>query len=937
MLPRFLPKTSLRPLASLCAAVGILLTTPDAMRAATAPDERIYPPRVYLTQPSLNKSGVCFAIKGEDNFLRIFVPAIDASKHEIPAGGLVCKVLLPENATLLPEPDLPLTITKTTVDGRPMQEVSFKLPEKDVLRISQSASARASKKLPRIELILWYRVDDLPVGEGGPIRLSLEMDGKTCFTDEAKLQVFDALKEITPIDPNIFRMYLHYGPQYRAGKWDELAAALRRYGINCVQVIDYQLEMMQAMRERGFSVITHRLGNYLNAYHPGTVVSDTLEQGMEWFEKADGGVTKASLAYADVATWDFEPSPRSIVTDEKTLGLFREFAKIPGEEKLDEGVIKAKYMKKWIAFRQKQFAGILRNWADWVRSLKSDTKTLVSEGTVSVFDPSGQIDYRNWSDAVTYIDPMSFCGPVAVRGMRQWKSVTPGGVFVGCMNVAQSARSSVTYPANTIMLTIASAALMGNSGAGIYPGQTMDGENFVTFNRVMGFLGENQEIIWKGEVQPKEVALSLLPKQDETITLATGDTLRNVYPNWENDSVAQTYKSKSGDAYLAGIVNWNVNEPCYAKIQIKGLSGKWMLVDDEARHVYTHGGKSELGTEVLAEGALVSIAPSDYRGFRVARVDASAANGYKPVALEEMTKEYSRYSDSSKTANDEGKQEGSIRFDYDDIDGDKMVEYVVTTPSQKVWINQSGCVVRWEAGKASREGLFGRDQLWIPVSERGNAFPDGAMQLVSRQSTEQGAEIVLSRNIALTSLGSMLELQMTKKLTISDKKSEIAVEATIQNSSLSTQVTSLDVGYRVHNQSRYDGEVTVWANDGASLAKLDSERRFIVPGEGLDPKIAEHLHATYTRLPERKLAAFGEYRPKDQSLLAFVPERAGDLLQMLRWLSEDHRLGTVEWMYRPVKLGNGESWKAAYRINLKGDAASLSPAAVDGLLPSNAR
>ncbi len=929
MLCKFFMKGLSHRVISRLLAVGILLPAPGMTRGATVPDKPVYPPHIYFVQASLNKSGTVSAIQGEDNFMRLFVPAMDTSEHAIPADGLTCKLLLPEGVTLLPEPELPLEIKKTTVEGQPMQVVSFTLPKEGVTKSQNIPANRA-----RLEISLWYRVDGLRAGENYPIRLSLEMQGKTCFTDEAKLHVYEALKAITPIDPNIFRFWLHYGPFFQRGKWDELATRLRHYGINTVQVINHDVEQAKAMKDRGFSVIAHRLGNYLKTHHPGTAVSDNVAQGPEWFEKEDAGAMEKILPYVDVVTWDFEPDPRKIVTDDMTLELFRKFAKIPAGEKLDEQAIKEKYMNPWIAFRQKQFAALIKNWADWSRSMKGDVKTLVSEGTVRTFDPSRQIDYRNYANAVTYIDPMSFSGPLAVRGMRQWKAVTPDGVFTGCQNVAQNARSPVTVSANTIMLSTASAALMGNVGTGIYPGQTMDAENFVKFNRVMGFLGENQEIIWKGTTQPKEMILALLPKQDETITLATGDTLRNVYPNWDNDAVAQTYKSKSGDAYFFGIVNWHANEPCYAKIQVEGLSGKWMLTDDESRRVYTYGGKAELDAADLARGAIVSVPSSDYRGFRAAHFDANAIGDYEQVALEETAKEFSRYSDASGAEKKVADQAGGIRIDYDDIDGDKVVEYLVTTASQKVWISQAGCIVRWQAGGASLDGALGRDQLWLPVGERGNAFTDAAMTLESRQIDKDHAEIVLSRTVALASLGSMMDFHMTKKFTISNRRGEIAVETTIRNHSLAAQNASFELSYRVHNRMQSDGEVTVWADDGAALAALDPIPRFFVPGAGLDARSLELLSpgTQYTQFPARKLAAFGDYQPKEKTLLAFVPEKADDLLQMLRWLSKDGRLGSIDWMYRPVKLGGGESWKAAYRMHLEGNASSPNHAAVEKLL-----
>jgi len=928
MLLKFLTKVLPCLLVSLLLATGILLEVPYTARGAELPDKPVYPPRIYFTQASLNKSGIVSAIQGEDNFVRLFVPAMDASEHAIPADGLTCKLLLPEGVAMLPEVELPLEIKKTTVDGQLMQEVIVTLPSEDVRRAGLKTSTG-------MEMTLWYRADDLHAGENYPIRLLLEMQGKTCFTDEAKLHVYDALQSITPIDPNFFRLWLHYGPSYRKGKWDELATTLHHSGINTVQVMNWSVEMAKAMKDRGFSVIAQRLGSYAGSYDPGTAVSDVVAQGQEWFKKDDGGEMEAILPYADAVIWDFEPSPQDIVTDDTTLALFRKSAKIPDDEKLDEQAIKAKYMKPWTAFRQKQFATIVKDWADWTRGINGNVKTILTEGRCNVFDPRGQVDYRNVAGDVTYFDPMNFSGPGAIHGMRQWKAAMPDEIFMGCQNVAFSPQSPVTTSANTIMLQIASAALMGNAGTSVYPGQTMDAENFVLFNRVMGFLGKNQDILWKGIVHPKDMTLTLLPKQDETITLGGGDTLHNVYPDWTNDAVAQTYQSKSGDAYLAGIVNWNASEPCYAKIQIAGESGRWMITDDESRQVYTFDGKESLDAATLAGGVVVSVPTSEYRGFRVVHFDADAVKNYKRIALEDLRKEFAAYASTSSKENEGDDQAGPVRISYSDIDGDKVLEYCVTTASQKVWLSQAGSIVRWQAGSGTIDGALCRDQIWLPSSERNNPTLDTTMKVEAKKAGKDQAEITLSRNATLSSYGSMADIHLTKKFTISNRRPEIAVETTIQNTSLSTQGANLELSYRVHNRLRYGGAMAVWADNGAELTNFGALRDSSVPSAGLDAALSQLVFENYAQTSPQRLASFGDYRLKEQSLLAFTPARPDDLLQMLRWLAADSQEGTIEWMYRPVKLGSGQSWKASYEINLWSGVEKPDHATLQALRPSS--
>jgi hypothetical protein len=67
-------------------AVLVALAIGTALRetalAVEVAGTRFDPPRLYLTHASLNKSGTLGALKGQDNFLSLYMPPVDNAKNQ---------------------------------------------------------------------------------------------------------------------------------------------------------------------------------------------------------------------------------------------------------------------------------------------------------------------------------------------------------------------------------------------------------------------------------------------------------------------------------------------------------------------------------------------------------------------------------------------------------------------------------------------------------------------------------------------------------------------------------------------------------------------------------------------------------------------------------------------------------------------------------------
>ncbi len=913
---------------------GVLAGSPA--RAGDVYGTRFSPPRLYFLHANINKGGIVSGLKGQDNFLSLYLPAIDNAKGTYSADAFSISVLLPQTLEMLDQEEDGLAITETELAGRKYQKVTKRL---DATRVKQ----RCFDATWGVEEVLWYRVKAGAAVPPEPqeIRVTLRHRDQECFTDTARLRIYDALSAVPRVSPKHFRLYLHYGPHTRKGHWDELADYLTRAGINGIQCTlggPEGLEYVREMHRRGFSMIAQRGASYESIYKDN--MRACLEQGPKWFEKADQDTMRTYLPYADAALWDFEPSPLPAGLDDWLLARFREERKIPPEENLTPETIRAGRLREWIEFRQTQLATCIKHWADFCRSVKPDVETILTEGSVLAFDSTGQVDYARYQDHVTFCDPMNFTGIDSLHVVRQWMQRAPRARFTGCQNVALSHYHNVFISAPTIMMQTLSAALIGMHGTSVYPGPAMDAENFVAFHRVMAFLARHEKNMFAAQRDPANLLLAPVPKEEQEVTLGDGRKLRNTYPDWNHDALHRSYRSADGGQYLTVLANWNPKETCYFRLTASLPAGPWMVMDDEHARLFTAAGKPQVDAKALARGIFLQCPAFDFLGVRLARATPAAlrqAKAYRRESLDAIAKAAAAYTQTGAgTAAAAG--QGDQKLGFDDFDRDGKFEYLVQTGEQKVWVSQNGTVLRWSLGGevVETEGLgLARDMVWLPQGERENRAMDTVMRLEGKQVRADGVALTFSRDAALASLGGGAGLRVVKELLVANKPGEVAVRVRLANTSVAADATSLDVSYRVHNYLKYGVPgATFWNFDGAAVSRWeDVEAHYTVPAAGLSEKESGHLFAQCEVVAPRRLASFGEYRPDRRLLLKVVPAHPERLLQILRWGRKAGMpgSGTIEWMYRPETLAAGKEAVYEYRLNLQPaadlDAQSAQPAA----------
>ncbi|MCK5803750.1 MAG: hypothetical protein KAI66_12995, partial [Lentisphaeria bacterium] len=289
----------------------------------------------------------------------------------------------------------------------------------------------------------------------------------------------------------------------------------------------------------------------------------------------------------------------------------------------------------------------------------------------------------------------------------------------------------------------------------------------------------------------------------------------------------------------------------------------------------------------------------------------------------------SQYAEQGKTSA-AAEATGSLSLGFDDIDHDGKFEYVVTAPESKVWISQHGTIARWETqGHAIATAGLGlcRDMIWIPQTERANAGMDVVMTLDERRVSTDRITLGFSKNVTLETLGGMASIRVAKTFTFPANGARFDVNVNISNTSVTMDMPSLTFSYRAHNYIDYGKKRTsLWLSDGKRTAKWDDMTKHCsIPNKGLTTTERKVVVGQGDVYAPHSISTFGDYFPDQQLLLTVRPKDASRLLQILRWGRKIDRAGrgTIEWMYKPHELQQGQQVSYEYALSLQTDVTSL--------------
>ena len=915
-----------------------ILQPGGAVLAVDVYGKRFDPPRIYFAHASINKNGTTSAIKDQVNFLDLYMPPIDNQSGKYTAEGFSYTVLLPGFIEIPDAEQQGLAVVDTLRDGQPWKQVTKPLDAEQV-RIRSLQGAWGSD-----HEWIWFRISDNQPIPPAPLQIEVRLtfQGDTCFTDRSQLKIFDALQP-PRLPPEYFKLWLHYGPRYRTGHWDEVADYMAKAGFNAIQSLE-SATFNRALQARGFYLIHQRSGSYQRVYENDFF--DCLAMGPAWFGQVPGAErTAARLRTADATLLDFEPGPAGRITEFRNypwlLTRFRKRNKLPVETELTEQTIREKYLQEWIEMRQELAAQVVRNWAAYCRSVNPKIDTILCQGTTS--DLTSNIDYARYADQVTYVDPMNFTSARSLQEMKRWMARSPQARFTGCQNVSAGGYRNLFIADQDMMLQTLGAALIGCKGTSFYAGWALDAATFVQLNRVMTFLAEHQQTLFAGALDPGNLLITPIPKQDAEIRLGSGKIIRNRYPDWDQDAILRSYQRTDANSWLSVVCNRHRQEPCFVKLTAALPAGRWLLVDREHQEIFTRAGQAELSSADLAAGLYLKTPAYDYRGYSLEPAGNTPApdfQKFRAIELEPLQQEALAYTESA-TSLPPDTVPGDLRMRFDDFNKDNQFEYLVESPDQQVWISPSGTLLKWKlAGTElrTREAGLCRDMLWQPTSERSNRELDTVMRLVDQRIHAKGIDLVFQRSVALHSLGGGVTLLMNKTYSFDHQPGRVHVRVEFLNDSLSMDVPSFDLSYRVHHYIDHQqrGQTVSWSYDGTRLLTSSDWKSSVVINRGLAPAEVLDAFTDYPALGTRALAHFGEFFPDQKLLLAFQVDRPERLLQLLTWRGENSQdpHGTAEWMYRATPLAQGQTATFGYTLRLypeftrfhAGSIATLQPA-----------
>ena len=207
-------------------------------------------PRAVFTHGNMVKPGVISALKGQDNFLPLYIAAIERGQTEYQAEGFSYTILVPDFVQILDQEKNGLVITRTKFKGKNYQKIERQLDPKKL-------AARCLKAAYGLEETLWYRLDESKITADSPLlRITLNYQGKPISRAEARLQIFDELETPQQVSPENFKFYLASGPLFRKGHYDQFAEMQRKAGFNTLLLFSNDVEPIKEMKKTRF--LCHR-------------------------------------------------------------------------------------------------------------------------------------------------------------------------------------------------------------------------------------------------------------------------------------------------------------------------------------------------------------------------------------------------------------------------------------------------------------------------------------------------------------------------------------------------------------------------------------------------------------------------------------------------------------------------------------------------------
>ena len=576
--------------------------------------------------------------------------------------------------------------------------------------------------------------------------------------------------------------------------------------------------------------------------------------------------------------------------------------------------IKSKYASQWSSFRNAQTAEATKLLAAFFRKNYPASKVFDYDYVVDFSKPG----YRNYYKAVAkdpqlnekyidghfasyyhYTDKRAFdLININIKNLKKDYYVVAALDKLGYLN-----SNEILSPQRMRMLLLA-AAVNGAKGFSIYPGEHFDGLYLQMFNRTMPLVAELEKTFQKGKDIRSKVNITPEPYLIREIKI--GNKIKKIArPNWKDYFVSRAYKLNN--RIILSIFNYNPDRVMFSTASLKVSAGKYTIVNLQSGKRLIPKKNSNYWTQKTLSSFITKTNPMNTTFISI-RAYRPSDESIPVITAASLQVEFERQK-AETTDKEEFKtvSSGNLKIEIDDIDNNGEIEIVLSSKSQKVWIDPllSGAVVRWKyknvkligwnTGIAQKSRIICVDRFWLPKSWRGSVSEKYKL----KQAVIVNNKAVLKLSKTLADKG----LIISKTYKLASGSSGLEVEYSIKNIGKHPSTFSFWIhNYPIFGNSSSTPSTAIYLNSKSGNKKIFNKHfsRFYPFSSEENPGFSsKELSDTLT---SGKVTVSNSQNNTGINIELSPKQVAGIYI----WSSTNP---TLEWIFKATTLTPGSSWK----------------------------
>jgi hypothetical protein len=582
--------------------------------------------------------------------------------------------------------------------------------------------------------------------------------------------------------------------------------------------------------------------------------------------------------------------------------------------------IRKNYTDQWSKFRCAQTAETLKIMSEFFRRHYPKSKIYDYDYVVDFRNPG----YRSFYKAVAkdpQLNEKHFDGHFAsyyhftdknaselidvnIKNLKKDYFVVAALDRLGYLN-----SNEVLSPARMRMLLLASAA-SGAKGFSVYPGEHFDGLYLQMLNKTMPLVAKLENYFQKGKRIDQQIKATPLPFVTRKIKIGN-KTKIIVRPNWKDYFCYRTHE-KSGNIVLS-LFNYNQERPLFTEISLKLSAARYTILDMATGKRLVPSRKNQYWKANQLSSIIAKTSPMNAT-FLLVRKYIQKDNSIPSFTADSLKNEFARLKAQSADSNIfKPKVSGNMKIEADDIDNNGQLEIVLSSKSQKIWIDPafSAGIVRWEnegkklfgwnTGIPQDSRILCTERFWLPKKWRGAISPSD-FKLKSSKIVDNTAVLEFEKVLRNK------QLVLTKTYSLSDKSNALSVEYRLRNTGSSPCTFSLWThSYPTFGAQTDIASTAITVDLQSGLKKIFNQHisKFypFAPVENIGFSVQD----TGSILKSNKVCATDVTNKNTITVSLSHQQISGVYI----WCSTNP---TLEWIYRPATVSPGKEWKSNFSL-----------------------